>query len=144
MAAMSDYLDNILVEYIFRTEATFTKPSTLAIALCTAATADDDTGATITEVADAYDYARFTLNPADANWDAITGANGTTSNTDDIEFPAANGGDWGTVTHIAICDSATWGAGNVLFHGALVASKTINDGDTFRFSAGDLSIQIDN
>jgi len=144
MAAMSNWLENQLINKIFRTTDTWTKPATLAIALCTAATTDADDGSTITEVADDHDYARFELAPADANWDDTSGTDGTTANTDDIEFPAANGGDWGTITHIAILDSTTHGAGNVLFHGALVAAKTVNDGDTFRFSAGDLSVQIDN
>ena len=43
MAEMSDYLEDELVEHIFRT-ASFTKPTVLAIALLTTAADDDDTG----------------------------------------------------------------------------------------------------
>jgi hypothetical protein len=33
--------------------------------------------------------------------------------------------------------------GNLLFHGALTASKTIASGDVFRVPAGDLDITLD-
>ena len=138
MAALSDWLESQIAEHIFRT-ATFTKPTVLAVALCTAATTDAQTGATITEVANSNGYARTLRNPLDANWAAI-GVGGLTDNVAAITFPAASGGNWGTITHIAICDSATWGAGNVLFHGALTANRIVNDGDTFEFAIGDLDI----
>lgn len=140
MAAMSDYLEVELIKHIFRT-GSMTKPTVLAVALCTAATSDSQTGATITEVTNANNYSRTSLNPLDANWAATNGSNGITSNSSAITFPQASG-SWGTVSHIAICDSATWGAGNVLFHGALAVSKTINNGDTFSFQIGDLQITL--
>ena len=37
-------------------------------------------------------------------------------------------------------DSA--GAGNVLFYGALTTSKTIESGDTFQITAGNLSVTL--
>ena len=52
MAAMSDYLEVELIKHIFRT-GSMTKPTVLAVALCTAATSDSQTGATITEVTNA-------------------------------------------------------------------------------------------
>jgi hypothetical protein len=140
MAAMSNYLEDEIIKHIFRT-GSFTKPTVLAVALCTAATADSQTGATITEVTNANNYARATLNPLDANWAATAGGNGLTSNSSAITFNQASG-SWGTITHIAILDSATHGAGNVLFHGALTVSKTVNNGDTFSFQIGDLQITL--
>ena len=137
MSAMSDYLEGEVIKHIFRT-GSFTKPTVLAVALCTAATSDSQTGATITEVANAGAYARTVLNPLDANWTA-PGVGGLTDNAAEITFPTATAG-WGTVTHIAICDSATWGAGNVLLHGALTVSKTVNSGDTFKFAIGALDV----
>src|SRR3990167_9371696 len=116
MSAMSDFLEAEVIKHIFRT-GSFTKPTVLAVALCTAATTDAQTGATITEVTNANAYARTSLNPLDANWTA-PGVGGLTDNASAIVFPTATG-SWGTVTHFAICDSATWGAGNVLIHGAL-------------------------
>ena len=139
---MSDYLEGQIIDHIFRTSS-FTKPTTIAIALCTAATSDSDTGSTITEVANANGYARQTLNPLDANWAAPTGGDGLTSNSSTITFGPASGGNWGTVTHVAIVDSSTHGAGNMLVHGSLDSSAIVNDGDTFIFSTNDLSITFD-
>jgi hypothetical protein len=41
---------------------------------------------------------------------------------------------------VAICDSATWGAGNMLFWGTLSVSKVVGVGDVFKFAIGDLDI----
>jgi hypothetical protein len=143
MTAMSDYLENNLVNHLFRT-STFAKPTTIAIALCTSAPTDASTGATITEVTNANGYARVDVGaPNNTLWAAST-TNGTTSNSNAITFPTASG-DWNAaVTHVAICDSATYGAGNLLFWGALSSNKTVTNGDVFQFAAGQLSIQLDN
>lgn len=134
---MSDYLEGQLRAHVFRTSS-FTKPTVLAIALCTSATADANTGATVPELPNATGYARQTLNPLDANWTAVSSTDGLTDNVTALTF-TASGGDWGTISHIAIIDSATHGAGNVLFHGALSASKTIADGDSLILPAGALN-----
>lgn len=145
MASASDYLENKLVDYIFRA-GTFTAPSSIYVALCTAATTDADTGSTITEVSGGS-YARTALNPSGSNWantqasgtGASTGTGGVTSNSSTITFPTATG-SWGTITHIALVDASS--AGNVLFHGALTASKTVGSGDVLSFNAGSLSITV--
>jgi hypothetical protein len=133
MAAMSDYLEGELIKHIFRT-GSFTKPAVLAVGLFTAA--PNDAGG-CTEVS-GNGYSRATLNPLDANWAAPAGGNGTTSNVSTITFATPSGAGWGTVTHFAIFDAAS--AGNILFHGALTASKTINSGDTVSYAAGQLQI----
>lgn len=138
MSAMSDYLEGQVRTHIFRT-GSFTKPTVLAIALCTAATSDSQTGATITEVANSNGYARITCNPLDASWPVGSGTDGSVSNANAYTF-TASGGSWGTITHFAIVDSATHGAGNVLFHGALTTSKTIADGDSLIFNTGGIVV----
>jgi len=140
MANFSDYVEGEIIKHIFRT-GSFTKPTTLAIALLTSAASDTDTGATIAEVTNANSYARQTLNPLDANWTAPTGGNGTTDNVSAITFPQATG-SWGTIVGVAILDSATHGAGNMLFFGTLADNKTVNNGDTFSFAIGDLNITL--
>lgn len=142
MAAMSNYLEGELINLIFRT-ATYTKPATVVIALCTAAPTDASTGATIPEVASAFGYSRVTFGPADANWSAPIAGDGTTKNVTAITFPQASGGSWGTITYVAIVDSATYGAGNMLFYGALTTPKIIDDMDIFAFAISQLDIQID-
>jgi hypothetical protein len=53
---------------------------------------------------------------------------------------SASGGSWGTITHFAIFDALT--SGNMLFYGALTASKVVGDGDTLEFAATDLDITL--
>lgn len=132
MSAMSDYLEGKLIDHIFRT-ASFTKPTTLAVGLFTAAPSDSGGG---TEVS-GNGYARATLNPLDANWAAPTGGNGLTSNSGAVSF-ATPSGSWGNVTHFAIFDAST--GGNLLFWGTLTIAKTVNSGDTVSFPAGSLTI----
>ena len=134
---MSDYLEQEVIKHIFRT-GSFTKPTVLAVALCTAAPNDASTGATITEVANSNGYARATINPLDANWTA-PGTSGLTDNAVVIMFGPATG-SWGTITHIAIVDSATHGAGNMLMYGTLASSITISSGESFAFNVGALDI----
>ena len=133
MAAMSDYLEGEIIKHIFRTSS-FTKPSVLAVALFTAAPSDAGGG---TEVS-GNSYARATLNPADANWAAPSAGNGVTSNSGVINFATPTGAGWGNVTHFGVFDASS--AGNLLFHGSLATSKTINAGDTVSFAAGQLQV----
>jgi len=141
MTAMSDYLEQQLVNHLFRT-ASYAKPSTLAVALCTATVSDSDTTLAGKEVANAGGYARQTRNPSDTNWTSVAASGGyEAQNAANIDFPQATA-NWGTITYAAICDSATYNGGNMLFYGALVASRTVQTGDIFRFSAGALKVRF--
>lgn len=131
MSAMSDYLENKLVDHIFRAQS-FSAPATLYVALFTSAPSDSGGG---TEVSGG-NYARASVTSSLANWagtqsagstTASSGTGGQTSNNGAITFNAPSGANWGTVTHFGIFDAAS--SGNLLFHGALTAPKTINDGD---------------
>lgn len=134
---MSDYLENKIREHIFKATA-FSAPATLAICLFTADPTDAYTIAG--EVANANAYARQTNNPSvGSNWTKDGSDNGKVYNASDITFPTATG-SWGTVTHVAITDSATWNGGNLMFQGSLTASKAIANGDVFKFLAGDLIV----
>jgi hypothetical protein len=139
MAAISDYLQDRLINYLFRS-ATSSKSSTLAIALCTELPNSYDTGATIAELPNTGAYARQILNPSDINWE-VPASNGTTSNLSAITFPAATL-NWGRFGYMAILDSATWGAGNLLFSGALSQTEIVHTGDIFRLDINQLIIQI--
>lgn len=145
MSAMSDWLEDQLIDHIFRTTS-MTKPTVLAICLLTTGAIDADTGQFTTgtgvEVANAFAYARQTNNPLDANWAAPSAGNGQTSNVNDITFPAASGGSWGTITHAAITNNATFDSGDLLFHGNLNVAKVISDTDVFEFSANELKVTL--
>lgn len=136
MAAFSDFLENELLDHTLRNEA-YTAPTSLWVALFTA-----DNGleaGTITGEVSTGAYARVEIGGASGNSFNLASA-GTSANANDITFPTATA-DWGTVAYAALMDAST--AGNVLFHGALTVSKTVNNGDTFKFAAGDFSVSLD-
>ncbi|MCC6311373.1 MAG: hypothetical protein IT345_10705 [Trueperaceae bacterium] len=133
MAAFSDYLEDALVDHIFRGTA-FTAPTTIFVSLHSA----DPTDAGGSEVT-GTSYARVGVTSGTAAWAATSGTNGLTDNLAAITFPQA-GGTWGTVTHVGLYDAAS--AGNLLFGGALAASKAIGTNDTFEFAIGDLDITL--
>lgn len=141
MSAMSDYLENKLVDHLFRAQ-TFAAPATLHVGLLTAAPSDSGGG---TEVS-GNSYARVAVTTAltafagtqsAGSTVASSGTGGQTSNNAVITFPTPSG-TWGTVTHFGIYDAAS--AGNLLFYGALTISKTINQGDTVTFPAASLTV----
>jgi hypothetical protein len=138
MTAFSDYAENKILDHILRgaTAPWDTSSLTPYVALFTA---DDglETGIVTGEVANLYAYARTAVTFGSA------AAGGAISNTIAVVFPAASGGNWGDITHCAIVDSGTFGAGNVLFHGALSATRTINDTNQFSFAIGDMTVQLD-
>lgn len=123
MSAVSDYLEGKIIDHLFRT-GTLSKPASLYFALYTAAQSDAGGG---TEVSGGG-YARVAVPPLDANFAAasLQGGATVTSNSGAITYPAPNAA-WGTVTHWGVLDAAS--AGNLLFHGALTASKVIANGD---------------
>lgn len=131
MSAKSDYLENKVLDLVLGGNS-FTPPSTVYVALYTAAPNDAGGG---TEVSGSG-YVRKDVANNSTNWP--NASNGTKSNGVAIEFATASGGDWGTVTHFALFDAAS--AGNMLYYGALTSSKTVNNGDQARFATGALTV----
>ena len=128
MAEFTNYLEDKIIDHMLRNQA-YTPPSTVYLALFTAAPSDAGGG---TEVSGGS-YARQAVTLSAAS-------GGASSNSADITFPQATA-DWGTVTHCALMDAAS--GGNMLMWTALDASKTVNNGDTFKISAGDLDVAVD-
>lgn len=156
MAAMSDFLENKLIDFLFRGQAlgitgstagAGTGPATLYIGLYTANPTDAGGG---TEVSGGS-YARVAVTSSLANWagtqssgstTASSGTSGTTSNNNAVTFPAPTA-NWGTITGVGVFDAAS--GGNMLLWSALTVSKTVNNGDAApSFAAGAYSYQIDN
>lgn len=142
---MSDYLENKLIDHVFRGTA-YTAPTTIYFALFTSSCSDSAGG---TEVATGS-YARASLGASTTNWAGTqsagstavsSGTGGTTSNNGVITFATPSAG-WGTVTHLGVYDALS--AGNLLICKALTLSKTINSGDTVTFPAASFTFQIDN
>jgi len=141
--ALSDYLENKVVDYLLRGES-FTAPATAYVGLSTSACSDSSTGTEVT----GGSYARASVTSSLANWagtqsagstTASSGTGGQTSNNAAINFATPSAG-WGTVTHWFISDSSS--SGNLLFCAALTVSKTINSGDTVSFAIGALTITL--
>lgn len=134
MSNLTNYLEDAFINYFLRNDAdTFSPIATLYLALYTAAPGEAGGG---TEVANSNGYGREAI--------AFTDPTGTgdTSNTAQIDF-TASGGNWGTVSHIGVIDSGTYGSGNMYLYGALGTSRTVNDGETLRFAAGDIDLVVD-
>lgn len=129
MSAASDYLENKVLDHVLKNTA-YSQPANLYLGLWTA---DDGLeSGTVTSEVSGGSYARQTI-----SFNAASG--GTADSAATVTFPAATA-NWGTITHVAIMDAAT--SGNVLFHGAVTTSKTIESGDTFQVSAGNLTISL--
>lgn len=135
--AKSDYLEQKIIEAILK-NTSFAGGTNTYVALLTAAGTPES--GTVTEISTGGGslYARQAMLAASA-WSAggQVSAAYEVNNAADIVFPVA-GTDWGTITHFAIYDAST--AGNMLYYGALDASKTILTGDQFKFVAGNLKI----
>lgn len=129
MAALSDYAEKLLLDWAMTTGSA-TRPTAWYVALYTAAPSDSGGG---TEVSTGG-YSRKSV-----TFGAASSPGGTTSNTNTVSF-TASGANYGTVTHIGIFDAST--AGNLLWHGAMTASKTVNDGDTLEFSIGNIDLTL--
>lgn len=132
MSAASDYLEDKLLDHVL-TATSYTAPSTRYLALFTAVTGLETNSPSAEISASGTAYARQTVTFA-----AASGGSSATNAT--VTFPAATD-NWGTVTHVAVMDAAT--SGNVLFYGAVTTSKTIETGDTFQVSSGNLTISLD-
>lgn len=156
MAAMTDFLENKLIDWLFRGQAigitgasaaAGTGPTSLYVGLLTAAPSDTGGG---TEVSGGS-YARVAVSSSTTNWAGTqaaastavsSGTSGTTSNNGTITFPAPTA-NWGSITHFGIYDATS--GGNLLIHGALSIAKTVNNGDAApSFAAAALTFQIDN
>ena len=127
MAEFSDYLETALINATLR-NTSYTSPTTVYVALYTSDPTDADSG---TECSGgAYARQSVTFSPP---------SGGTTSNSAAVEFPQATG-SWGIITHVGIVDASS--AGNLLYHTAATASKTIDTGDVYRIAAGSLTVTL--
>ena len=134
MTAASNYLENKVLDHVLKNTA-YSQPSSLYLGLfnntSTNAAANLEAG-TLTDEVSGGSYARKTVAFA-----ASSGGTAATSAT--VTFDAATA-SWGSVTHVAVLDAST--SGNVLFWGAVTTAKTIDSGDTFQVTSGNLTISL--
>jgi hypothetical protein len=130
MSSFSDYTENLLLNWLLTTNSA-TRPTAWYVGLFTAAPSDTGGGTEVT----GNGYARVATGTI-----SISGTSTTATNAASIEFAAASGGNWGTITHAAIFDAST--GGNMLAWAPLTTSRTINSGDVFRIPAGSLTVTL--
>lgn len=131
MGAASNYLETKILQHVL-TATTYAQPSRY-LALFTAD--PGEAGAFTNEIS--------TSGTAYARQAATFTVSGDTASTNaTVTFPTATA-NWGTITHVAVVDSDVEGSGNVLFYGAVTTSKTIETGDTFQISSGNLTVSLD-
>lgn len=127
MSAISNYLENALINGTLRA-TNYTAPTTVYVALFTSDPTDAGSGTECSGTSYSRQAATF-----------AAPSNGASSTSADIQFTQA-GGSWGTITHFGIYDAST--SGNLLYHGALTASKTIDTGDVFKIASGSLTVTL--
>tara|TARA_R100001594_G_scaffold133502_1_gene174245 strand:+ start:1201 stop:1587 length:387 start_codon:yes stop_codon:yes gene_type:complete len=125
MSAMSDYLENEILDHILSV-GSLTMPANIYVGLSTGSFSDDNSG---TELSGSG-YTRKEITFAAAS-SASSASNAT------VTFPTATG-SWGAVSHWGIFDASS--SGNLLVHGAFASSKTIASGDVLRINSGDLTV----
>jgi hypothetical protein len=130
MASFTDHTEALVLNWLFTT-GTATRPTAWYVGLFTGAPSDTGGG---TEVSGSG-YARKATGTI-----TVSGTATTATNSAAIEFAAASGGNWGTITHAAIFDAET--GGNMLAWAPLTVSRIINDGDVFRIPASSLTITL--
>lgn len=133
MGSKSNYLENILLDEVLGGDD-YTPPATVYIALFTSAPSDSGGG---TEVSGGS-YARVAVTNNATNWPAASA--GVKQNGTDVTFAQATAG-WGTVVAFAVFDAGS--SGNMLYWGALTASRTVAINDTVSFPTGSLTFTED-
>ena len=138
MSAASNYLENKLLDHTLKYgTAPYTGVATLYLALftntSTNAAANLEAGTLTDEIStSATAYIRKAVTFASAS-------SGTSATNATVTFDAATA-NWGSITHVAVMDAVS--SGNVLFYGAVTTAKTIESGDTFQVSRGNLTISL--
>jgi hypothetical protein len=127
---LSDYLENQLCDAVLG-GGTWTRPTTVYVALFTAG--PDDAGAG-TEVSGGS-YAREAVTNNATNFPNASG--GTKTNATEIEFATATA-NWGNITGVGFFTEST--GGNCLLAMQFATPRSILDGDTAKFSTGAISL----
>jgi len=146
MTAFSDYLENILLLHTFQGRDAGQKLTAIDIVYISLHTSDPTDTGLIDEVS-GNNYGRHKVDSSVAGgstdqWEVNTvGVGKQIDNDFDLVFATASGGPWGLITHFGIWDAVT--TGNFLYGGAVTTQKSVQDGDTAKFLAGDLKVALE-
>jgi hypothetical protein len=167
MSAASNYLENELLDHVLRfgngsltvgTGFGYAAPSVVYVALFAATAGETGALATALEsgtnaaTAGNHGYYEVTTSGTAYARQSITFAaagivtTGQIASNATVTFPVATAdydnaaASGATVRSMALMDAST--GGNVLFYGALTNSKTVNSGDQFTISSGNLTVSL--
>lgn len=132
MGSLTNYAENWILNHQFATAQT--APGTVYLALCTADPGEAATGASMSEVPNAGGYARVAI-----SFGAAASRRVTQSAL--VSFAQSSAG-WGTLTHWAIVDSATYGAGNALAYGEIEPDKIVVTNNTPSVASAAIYVEI--
>lgn len=136
MAALTNYLEYQLGDHLFRGQS-YTAPTSLFIGLVGYYNSGELESGVINDEISGNNYGRTEYGSTTGNW---TNTSGSLANINDISFNQAIGGGWGDVSGLFISTSGT--GGDILFHAPLSSSVTVGNGDTFKFAASALTINL--
>lgn len=132
-----DALENDLLKKVFNnTSISWDANTNLYVSLHTAD--PGEAGSQTTSEATYGSYARVTVSRNSGGW-TVTG--NSVANTALVQFPQCTSGS-NTLTHFAV-GTATSGAGQILYSGALNASLSVSSGIQPQFAAGALTVTED-
>lgn len=124
----SNYLELKLLDHVLGSTS-YSQPSAIYVALSTGSFADDNSGTELS--GSGYSRKLITFG---------TASSGSIASNSAVEFDTATG-SWGSVSHFGLFDASS--GGNLLYHGAFSASKTIETGDILKIASGSLTVSLD-
>ena len=141
MSKASNYVENQILDFYLNqgtgAGGSITAPSTIHLGLFTVNPTESDEGSSGGTEVSGNNYSRVAITD---KFGTASGTGGSLSSATDITGFTATGGNWGTVTGVGIFDSAS--GGELLFWTALEANATVNNGDSFQISAGNLTVTV--
>lgn len=126
MVAKSNFLEDAILNHVFRGVAFPTLAANVWVALHTAS--PTDAGGSEVLVASHAWYARVAVSRATGSWTAPADSAGAQSISNAGVITFANPTTTVAITHVGIHDAAT--GGNLLYHAALGTTRTVNNGDS--------------
>lgn len=133
MAALTDFLENALLNHAFR-NSIYTPPATVYVALFTVVPGENSAGTEVSGNAYARQSIAFAAPGAPGS-----GTAGQILNSADVTFPTATG-SWGTVVAIGLLDAST--VGNLMAY-ETGFSLAVAANDAPRFQAGNFAVTMD-
>ncbi len=131
MSQASDYLENALINHLFRNQS-LTAPTTVAVALFTSSPTDTGTAGVEIHTSGGYTRQSGSFGPP---------LTGSTGNINTLTFGPAST-NWGSVTHFALFDNITSGSGNMLVWNSLNSAVTISSSDSAQFASATLQVTV--